>query len=304
MPYTVHLAGTSVRSAQIAQAIIGDVRFALMCCITPAPRPVGRKQTLTACPLASFASENQIPSLEVGKKIDESIRTAYESLIPPDILLVVDFGFFVPSWMLARATIAPVNIHPSHLPKYRGSSPGQFALLFGEKTSAVTVMQMDEKMDHGPIITTIPLKIESDWTQQDYYAHAFARASAQITDILADFCQTPHSTPQPDDSPTPTARLLSRDDGYVPFETLQELLDGKKSVSTPIKLLSQYELETSPKNLYNMWRALHPWPSIWTLMPVKGQQKRVKLLSFSYKNETLVLETIQIEGEKEKVYRY
>jgi methionyl-tRNA formyltransferase len=71
-------------------------------------------------------------------------------------LLVVDFGYLIPTWLLQLPAIAPLNIHPSELPKWRGSSPGQFALLFknlGRETTqtAVTLMVMNEGLDQDQL---------------------------------------------------------------------------------------------------------------------------------------------------------
>ncbi len=304
---SVVIAGSTARTLLCAQALAADPRFVVVGVLTPTPRPIGRKKILTKNPMQIWAEEQYIPIVAIENKIDESVRGKLSTenwVLNPDYLLVVDFGYILPRWLLELPTIAPVNIHPSLLPRWRGSSPGQFVLAFGEKESAVTIMVMDEQLDHGSIITQLPFTVGADWTTSEYYAHAFALATKSLPDVLVRFSQdTSLVTQQPDVSPTQTARMLSREDGFVPYQTLTRLLANDKGQMTNDKLLevpflSTYSLNTSPQTLYNLWRGLSPWPGLWTL--VDG--KRMKLLTMHMDAEKLILDEIQIEGENPKKY--
>ena len=66
--------------------------------------------------------------------------------------VVCDYGLIIPKTILDASKIGSINVHPSLLPKYRGPSPIQTALINGDKATGVTIMLMDEKMDHGPIL--------------------------------------------------------------------------------------------------------------------------------------------------------
>ncbi len=307
MNYSVIVAGSTERTLQCAQALEEDSRFTLTGVITPAPKLIGRKQVLTKNPLHVWAEKRSIPSLLIEKKIDAALQQKIrETFQAPALLLVVDFGYIVPQWLLDFPSIAPVNIHPSELPKYRGSSPGQFALAFGEKKSAVTVMKMDALLDHGPILTSIPFDVPASWTTPDYYTHAFSLVTKQLASILSDYCSNAHESPQPDKSPTPTARMLTRDDGFIPFETLERILQAPSVddvlVGQSIPFLSSYSKETTGQALYDLWRGFSPWPGLWTRIEEKGTQKRMKLLSFHLDGEKLLLDDVQVEGETPKKY--
>jgi len=80
------------------------------------------------------------------KDIDLALLYAYGQIIPPQVLNAPKYGFW--------------NIHPSLLPKYRGSSPVATALIDGEQETGVSLIQLDEKLDHGPIIAQERVKIE------------------------------------------------------------------------------------------------------------------------------------------------
>ncbi|HSW90221.1 MAG TPA: methionyl-tRNA formyltransferase [Patescibacteria group bacterium] len=292
-PVTVIVAGSTARTTQIANCLIQDSRFTVSGIITPSPKPIGRKQALTKNPLHEFAITNDISVALVEKKLDDafhqSLVTSYQ---PPDFLLVVDFGYIVPQWLLDFPEVAPLNIHPSALPKYRGSSPGQFALLFGEKESAVTLMVMDTKLDHGPIVAQWFFAIDPQWTATDYYKNAFDLACAKLPDLLSDLeLQTTNS--QPDESPTPTARMLKREDGFVSYQTLQELLSGKPATQV-VGFLEHYGLPTTNYQLYCLWRGFHPWPGLWTFIP---ENTRMKLIHFHMDGEKLILDEVQLEGK-------
>lgn len=302
MPYSVVIAGSTHNTRICAQALFLDDRFSVKGVLTPIPKPIGRKQVLTKNPLHQWAEENYLPIVLVEKKLDRSFQERlYSAIYSPGLLLVVDFGYIVPAWLLQWPTIAPVNIHPSDLPKYRGSSPGQFALLFGEKESAVTLMVMDEKLDHGPIITKLPFAVEKNWTAKDYYAHAFDLVTKKLPDLLVSFAKNPTDIqPQPDQSPTPIAHMLKREDGYVPYTALQEILNPSKSDVIPpsISLLQSHGLSVTTQNVYNLWKGLTPWPGIWTLIPTPRGERRMKLLELALYNTQLVIKTVQLEGKK------
>jgi methionyl-tRNA formyltransferase len=292
----VLIAGSTFNTKLCAESLrINDV-FEITRVLTPSPKPTGRKKVIKENPLHEWAKTHKINYTTIDKKINEETKAelAHET---PDILLVVDFGYIVPSWLLQLPKIGPVNIHPSDLPKYRGSSPGQFVLMFGEDQSAVTLIQMDEKLDHGPIISKIYFEVDKDWTAAEYYAHAFELVSQQLPTLLSEYCKHPKTvSSQPDDSPTPVARMLSRDDGFVPIETIKNVFENK-NLATPVPLLSTYQLESTAVQLYDMWRGLTPWPGIWTKIGEASQETRVKILEMKLIGGRLKITQIQVEGK-------
>lgn len=295
---TVVVAGSTANTLTCARSLQNDPRFIITCILTPSPKPAGRKKEIKENPLHQFGITHSLPVILIEKRIDDHVKsTLLNTCKRPDILLVVDFGYIVPSWLLEWPTIAPVNIHPSDLPKYRGSSPGQFALLFGENESAVSIMRMDEKLDHGPIIEKIRFPIIPSWTASDYYQHAFSLTAKELSTILYEFSSSTKQTQaQPDDSPTPIARMLTRDDGYVPSASLTSLL-GSVEVSQPIPLLEAYGIQTTPLHFYRMWQGCTPWPGIWTTIKQGEKETRVKILELTFEDNVVTLHTIQYEGK-------
>lgn len=284
--YTLAIAGSTKRTTQVAETLLNDKRFKISLVITPQPRAVGRKQVLTKNPLHQLAEANNLPTVLVEKKLDQSIREQIEKQFkstPFDFLLVVDFGYLVPNWLLELPTIAPLNIHPSLLPRWRGASPGQYVLLHGETDSAVTLMVMNEKLDEGPTITQLRFKVEPNWTQTEYYQHAFDLICASLSDLIERFAQGElKAQPQPLESPTSLADRLSKEEAFREWAVIQEaMIAGTRAA----------ELEQA-------CRAYYPWPKLWTLISTDQGEKRLIIHRCSInKTGQLELELVQLEGK-------
>jgi methionyl-tRNA formyltransferase len=302
--YTIAIAGTTQRATQCARALLEHPAFTVSLVLTPTPKPVGRKQILTANPLHTFAQQHTISTLLIDTKITSKIKNevlAFTKSSPIDFLLVVDFGYIVPDWLLRVPTIAPLNIHPSNLPRWRGSSPGQFALLFGDTTSAVTLMVMDTQLDHGPIITSLPFEVDPNWTASEYYQYSFDRITAQLPKLLLSFAQNKISLPQPDTSPTPLARKIEKEDAFVPWSVVLTAMKGETlpthgQLSELLAAAVTHHTSIS-KLLEHATRAFNPWPMLWTKVPTSKGEKRMKIISTALVSGKLVLRTVQLEGK-------
>lgn len=306
--YHIAIAGTTAHTVMCAEALRQDRRFSIPWVLTPHPKPVGRKQIVTKNPLHQWAEVHNIPVSLVDKKINQEIKSQITTLSSrtPDFLLVVDFGYIVPDWLLAFPTIAPLNIHPSELPKYRGSSPGQFVLLYGEKQSAVTLMKMDAGLDTGPLISQLKFTVSDDWTATEYYQHAFELITKQLPQFIAEFANRERPLQaQPETSPTPIARRLNKEDGFVEWDLIQTLVSSAGTSST----LNQHIGNTSTllQEIFattNSWlatiqqavRGLSPWPGVWTLVPTSKGDKRMKILEIQTLGNSVQLKTVQLEG--------
>ncbi|MBR2042935.1 MAG: methionyl-tRNA formyltransferase [Clostridia bacterium] len=124
-------------------------------------KPVGRKRILTAPPVKVYAEEQGIKVYQ-----PDSLRTdeAYEILknIAPDVIVVVAYGKILPERILSLPRLGCFNGHASILPKYRGASPIQWAIVNGEKETGVTVQQMDKGIDTGDILGITKVEINDD----------------------------------------------------------------------------------------------------------------------------------------------
>lgn len=301
MKYTIAIAGSTAHTRMCAEALTqgADADFEIVWILTPEPKVLGRQQILTKNPLHLFAEEHQIPVITIAQKIDENVRAQIETQPRPDFLLVVDFGYLVPDWLLEFPKIAPLNIHPSLLPRWRGSSPGQFVLLFGEKNSAITLMVMNAGLDTGPIIHQEMFAVDPEWTQTEYYQASFAQMCGVLCQKIRDFAEGKISAqPQPADSPTPLARRLTKEDGFVSWESVQSNIADPSN-----QLLNEIFAANNswPQTLVNATASLNPWPTLWTIIPTTKGPKRMQILRAQLDKTTqkLVLDLVKIEGQSE-----
>jgi len=124
--------------------------------ITAPNKPIGRHQALTPPPVKTIAQNYKIEILQ-PEKIENCIPEIKK--LNPELILAASYGKIIPGSILKIPKHGCLNVHPSLLPKYRGASPIQTAILKGEKETGVSIILMDEKMDRGPILAKRELKI-------------------------------------------------------------------------------------------------------------------------------------------------
>ncbi len=126
-------------------------------------RPVGRKQVLTAPPVKVWAEKNNIEVWQPESFADREAIT--EKLKDYDLFVVVAYNKILPKWLIDLPEYTTLNVHPSLLPLLRGASPIRSAILNDMRDQVgVSIMQLDEKMDHGPILTQMTMDIhEANW---------------------------------------------------------------------------------------------------------------------------------------------
>lgn len=326
MIYSIAIAGSTQKTLLCTQVLSQDPRFRLQLIIAPQAKTAGRKQLLEPNPMETFGRQKNIPTILIDKTIN---KIDFEQFISKkfEFLLVVDFGYLIPAWLLNWPKVAAVNVHPSALPRWRGSAPAQFVLLNGEAESAVSLIQMDNQLDHGPIISQYPFVVAKHWTQTEYYQTSFSLITKHLTEDLISLATkqlTPQ--PQPDLSPTPVAQKLTKKDSFVPWEKILEATNHFDTLREPqgdmlrpaqhdkaqgnsdiihnqpdnvMLRLSKHDLA---KQLEQATKAYLPWPVLWTLIPTLKGPKRMKILKTHLVDGKLILDEVQIEGQKEAFF--
>ncbi len=326
MPYTVAIAGSTTHTLLCAEMIAEDTRFKIAWVLTPSPKHQGRSQVIVENPLHSWTTQHKIKTILVSQKIDKEIKSQLPSVLP-DFLLVVDFGYYIPDWLIKLPKIAPLNIHPSQLPRWRGSSPGQFVIINGENKSGVSLIMLAKEMDAGDTYAQLGFDVQASWSSLEYYKTSFELIAPKLADLIESIAQAqllPKSqfvdsaTPQ---LPTPLARKLTREDGFIEPNTLQQVLKAEfdfnhltketlelcapKSssdhssfaCSAPL-LMSILELSNPGDQPILLNRTIHglsPWPGVWTVLG----DKRLKLLKSHLDKDSrkIVLDLVQEEGK-------
>lgn len=269
MSFTFLLASTTDYGVVCAQSLL-NAGFICLGVITPPPRPVGRQQTLTPTPTQIFAQSKNLPLFFNEKKLTPDFIA---TLPIPDFLLVLDFGYYIPEKLAQLPNLLALNIHPSALPKYRGSSPGQAVILNADATSAVSFIQVAKAMDAGDLLGQIPFPVAQTWNKDQYYDYAFTLAAQTLPTLLSDFASGKIALTPQQGEPT-FALKLTRDDGFIA------------------------DLFANPGATHRRFLAYHPWPGIWTY---NQAHKRVKVLACHLdQKQQLVLDLVAVEGEKPK----
>lgn len=148
--------GTPEFSAKTLESLVLN-KYQISAVITQPDKITGRKKILSPSPVKMLAENLGIAVLSPLTLKDDSFFDQFKNL-NPDICIVVAYGKIIPERYLTVPKYGFINIHPSLLPKHRGPSPIQSAILNGDKETGVSIMVVDKEMDHGPIIKIEKLK--------------------------------------------------------------------------------------------------------------------------------------------------
>jgi len=243
--------------------------------ITVPPQPKGRKAVLTPTSLSLWADEKGIKVLS-PKAFDDEFLSVYSNL-QLDIAVVASYGKIIPNEILEIPRMKTLNIHPSLLPLWRGSSPIQNTILHSN-IAGVSIMLLDEKMDHGPILgnATIPLPDSNE--EVPTYIELRDRLALEGGKLLAVLLPkwldgTVTATDQ-DHSKATFTKILTKKDGLI-------------------------DLSDDPVKNLRIIRAMNPWPGAYFIHKRKNAEIRVSVKSAHIENGELILERIVPEGKKE-----
>jgi len=145
---TIDLYGSSQFCIPTAEKLLAE-GYALRCVTTRLPAK-HKSRTDIPSPLTEFAQVHNLSLAELRTK--KELEELYQKWLAPDAVVVASFGILIPEALLKLPKFGVLNIHPSLLPKYRGPSPVQTAILNGDTTTGVTIILLDNQMDHGPIL--------------------------------------------------------------------------------------------------------------------------------------------------------
>ncbi len=275
------------------EALKKDGRFDIMAIITQPDKKAGRKQVLTPPPVKEFALKNNIPVWQ-----PEKIREFVLPEAPIDLIVVAAYAQILPERILNLPKLGCINVHGSLLPKYRGASCVQAAILDGEEKSGVTIMKMDKGLDTGPILARAEIRIADDETGGSLY-EKLARLGGEILPgtLIAYAGGEIRPAPQ-DDSKASYAGILKKEDGRIDW-------------SKPAEEIERFV------------RAMRPWPGAFTSLKIKDKISKLKILAVGYSpipenkrksgelflhngklavrcgRDALVIERLQPEGKKE-----
>ena len=215
---------------------------------TQPDRPKGRSGKLQMSPVKEVAASAGIPVYQ-PLKIREEENYRILSELAPDVIVVAAFGQIIPKKILDLPKYGCINVHASLLPAYRGAAPIQWAILNGESVTGVTTMQMGTGLDTGDMIEKIEVPIAPEETG----GSLFDKLKAAGADVLMSTLRalndgTAARTPQPEESPTAYASMLTHKTGEIDWAAPAAVIERKV-------------------------RGLNPWPSAYTYL--NGKQLKI-----------------------------
>ncbi|HEX6351043.1 MAG TPA: methionyl-tRNA formyltransferase [Candidatus Dormibacteraeota bacterium] len=237
--------------------------------VTQPDRP-GHRLKLTAPAVKVAAQELGLPVMQPERirepAVVESLRET-----APELIVVVAYGQIIPRSVLGIPRRGVVNVHASLLPRWRGAAPVAHAILAGDRFTGVTIMQMDEQLDHGPVLAqSEPVAIGAEADAAALTQRLAGIGAQLLVDTIARLDELePRGQDHTQATPAPK---LSREDGELDW-------------SLP------------PAEIDRRVRAFQPWPGV--TLPIAGQ--RVKVLRGRVEGDRYVLELVQAPGGRPRV---
>jgi methionyl-tRNA formyltransferase len=287
--------GTSDFAATILESLIED-KYNLQAVFTKPDSTVGRNAKENKNQVKILADQHSLPVFQ-PKKLDAEIASQIKKM-HPDIIIVAAYGKIIPQAILEIPGFGCLNIHPSLLPKFRGPSPIQNALLLGEKETGVSIILLNEEMDAGDILNQDVLPIKPSDTAESLHKDLALLGSKMLSETIPLWVKRNIEPIKQDFTKATFCQLIEREDGHLVWENEAE-------------------------KIINRYRALFPWPGVFSFWDNGGKILRIKFTRLSARNDSqvtrcvgevfrdgeifgvqtlkgsIIIESLQVEGKKE-----
>ncbi|MFA5426928.1 MAG: methionyl-tRNA formyltransferase [Sulfurimonas sp.] len=255
--------GTPDYAGRILQKIIDTKGMDVVAVYTQPDKPIGRKKVLTPPIVKTIALQNAIAVYQPNRLREENTIRELKN-IECDYIVVAAYGQILPPEVLRHAPC--INLHASILPRYRGASPIQQALLNGDTKTGVTAMLMDEGLDTGDIIKIKEIDIDKTEMSESLFDRLTDVACELTIDVLENFNSYPHV--KQDELASSHCKKITKQDGEVKFD--------------------------DAKVLFNKYRAFTPWPGIYLSSGLK--LKKIELIENESQNESGKILDLEKDG--------
>ena len=206
--------GTPSISANVLERLI-LAGYNIVGVIAQKDKPVGRKGLLEPVPTKKVAIEHDIPVYQ-----PERIRKDYEFLkeINPDLIITLAYGQIVPQGVLDIPRLGCINLHGSLLPKYRGASPIQAALINNDKVTGVTLMEMTAEMDAGRMYAKIEVEIDDEDNSTTLFEKISKAAGDLILEKIDDYIEGKLPGEMQDESKVSICHIIKPEQEKLSFD--------------------------------------------------------------------------------------
>ena len=257
------------RFAVPSLAALIESRHEVALVVAQPDRPAGRGMNLRRPPVAELAREAGIPLLQPDRVRDERFIEAFTAA-GVEFAAVVAYGKILPAALLAVPPRGFVNVHGSVLPKYRGAAPIQRAIENGETGTGVTIMQLDEQMDHGPVFAVAEIAIGPDEHTPELAERLAAAGGDLLVEVLDAIERGTAVAREQDHASATYAPKIEREEGSVRWEE-------------------------PARRIYDRYRAFDPWPGL--TATIRGEAIRLVEIELAGPDGGRPGELEAIEGE-------
>ena len=245
--------------------------------VTGPDKPRGRGLKLSETEVKKWAIENSVPVLQPENLEDESFKK--EIAKEWDMFVVVSYGKIMPKWLLDIPKYGSINVHFSLLPKYRGATPVESAILAGEPETGISIIIMDEKVDHGPVIAMEKISIAKPLpTSFELVEKLSVIGGRLLAKTIPQFFHGQISPKEQEHGKATYSRKISKMDALI-------------------------NLEDDPLINWRKIQAYHESPRPFFFTQKKGKKTRVIIRSAECKDGKLEILKVIPEGKKEISYK-
>lgn len=246
--------------------------FQTVLAVTQSAKPTGRKGELAKTPVQLTAERFNLPLVAPEKLDDEFVKKLQDEKI--DLIVLADYGKILPAKILETPQYGGLCLHPSLLPKYRGATPIQHAILNGDEKTGVTLFKMNSKIDSGEIIGQYETSLAPNETYESLEHRLSQLASLMIRDLLPYYTSEEVKLEPQDKEKVSDAPKLTPEAGEIkPYDSAEEIV--------------------------RKVRALNPEPGVYTTW----KNKRIKILAAHLEDNQLVLDVLQPGGSKPMLWK-
>jgi methionyl-tRNA formyltransferase len=241
--------GTAELSCASLEKLAGV--FSVVAVVTQPDKPKGRELKLQFSTVKILAEKLKLPILQPAKARDGKFISELREL-KPDLIVVVAYGQILPRHILDLPKFGCLNVHTSLLPKYRGASPIQSAILNGEIETGVTIMKMDAGLDTGEIISKARTPISPEDNSQTLHDRLAQLGAKLLVETIPDYVAGKIlPKPQPAEGASYAAKI-KKEDGKIDWDEPAE-------------------------KILNRLRAFTPWPGVFTFLKSELKPQLLKI---------------------------
>lgn len=227
--------------------------------------PIGRKQIITPPPVKTFANEHNIPVFQPEKINETAIQIILD--YEPEYAVVSAYGKILPNTLIDSLPYGFLNVHPSLLPKYRGPSPLEAPILNNDAKTGVSIMLLDELVDHGPILKSEEFPLIGNEYAKDLGVILFEKGTETLCEVIPKWLNGELEPVDQNHDEATFTKKIKKNDAFVDFD---EILNTQN--------------KESQKSIWAKWRAYYPWPGMYFEIEHAGKQIRVKINMATFEN--------------------